>query len=115
MNEYNPHRPWETNDRFCEQILTMRIEADLQGKLPPLNERACSYQISGICKGPWDLGSHHRPYKFCLREREERLRFHPEEDTRVPSPSLDLKAAAAPECPPDVKLANTVKGTNYAA
>ena len=110
MNEYDPHRPQDTNDRFCDQILNLRIDADHLGKLPPLQDRACSYRVSGICKGPWDLGEYHRPCTWCLREREERIRLHPEEDTRVPSPSLTLKAVAAPEeCPPDVKLVNRAK------
>jgi hypothetical protein len=118
MNEYDPHRPEETNDRFCDQILNLRIDADHQGKLPPLLDRACSYGFADFCKGPWNLGEHHRPCKYCLLEREERIRLHPEEDVRVPSPSLNLQAVAEPvsqprvtsgECLPDVKLVNTAK------
>jgi hypothetical protein len=82
MKEFDPRRPGIMSDGFLDQILQMRLEEDRRGKLPPLYDRECSYGDSD-CKGPWDRGRGHDPCKWCLEERNERVRIHPEEDIEV--------------------------------
>lgn len=139
IRERKAMKSWTHDDSYCDSILQLRIDADREGKLPPLAERLCSYGQAPHCGGPGDKGRHHTPCQFCCREREERIRAHPEEDVEVvrlaserepvrdkwdlnawmhekkpqPAPSLDPKAAASGpdiESPSsDVKLDNTAK------
>jgi hypothetical protein len=77
------------SDDFLDRTLQMRLQEDRIGKLPPLYKRKCSYG-DDRCKGPWDMGRHHDPCKWCRQEREERIRIHPEEDVEVISYASEL-------------------------
>jgi hypothetical protein len=91
-SEFGQRRRGPTPHDFLDRALQMRLEKDRKGKLPPLFDRKCSYG-SSTCKGPWDRGRHHRPCEWCLRERNERVRIHPEEDVEVVSFASELSTS----------------------
>jgi hypothetical protein len=90
MREFNPKKSWEMSDDFLNRILQMRLEEDRAGKLPPLYQRTCAYNCDS-CKGPWNMGRHHKPCEWCLEERAARISTHPEEDIDVISCPAELE------------------------
>jgi hypothetical protein len=87
------------NDTFRDKTLRLRIEADHEGKLQPLQERACSYARPPLtCEGPGGKN----PCRYCRLEREERLRLHPEED--VPGPGVPTVFSSADKPVPSIDL-----------
>lgn len=82
---------------FKDALLNLRIQADREGKLPPLAERKCSYDPEGRCPGPGVLNKSaacSTACHYCALERDEHLRMRPEENELVPKAPLDLHAAA---------------------
>lgn len=72
-----------------DKILDVRIEADRQGKLPPLQDRKCSYNPGFQCGGP---ASKFVPCERCKRERDAHLALSASDDK--PQAGIDLNAAA---------------------
>jgi hypothetical protein len=85
---------------FRDAQLQLRIEADRDGKLPPLEERACAYAYNRFCKGPGVLNCSVIMCHYCALERDEHLRLPPREEPSAPADPpapVDLQAAAVPQ------------------
>jgi hypothetical protein len=112
LSEITPYR---------EKMLTLRLEADREGRLPPLRERdRCAYDADPFCKGPDATAPCYRMCDYCCQEREAHLALPPREPVPAPSaaepapaepaPALDLQAVAEP-CAYVVNSVNIAKSS----